>query len=187
MNDTLPYVWVSKQLWLNCELSSSSLSPSGVLPDIQKTFDRGYSDGGLLQTVFVISYMVCAPAFGYLGDRYSRRWIMILGVALWSGTTLAGSFMHSWGWFMTFRALVGIGEASYSTIAPTIISDLFTHNMRSKMLACFYFAIPVGSGLGWVGGLSTGNEKDWFDWKSFFPVIWSDQRQQKHSVIGDMR
>lgn len=132
----------------NCELSSSSLSPSGVLPDIQKTFDRGYSDGGLLQTVFVISYMVCAPAFGYLGDRYSRRWIMILGVALWSGTTLAGSFMHSWGWFMTFRALVGIGEASYSTIAPTIISDLFTHNMRSKMLACFYFAIPVGSGLG---------------------------------------
>lgn len=92
--------------------------------------------------------MICAPAFGYMGDRYSRRWIMILGVALWSGTTLVGSFMTSWGWFMTFRALVGIGEASYSTIAPTIISDMFTHNMRSRMLACFYFAIPVGSGLG---------------------------------------
>lgn len=45
---------------------------------------------------------------------------------------------------MIFRALVGIGEASYSTIAPTIISDMFTHDMRSKMLALFYFAIPVG-------------------------------------------
>jgi hypothetical protein len=42
------------------------------------------------------------------------------------------------------RAIVGIGEASYSTIAPTIISDLFVKEVRSKMLAIFYFAIPVG-------------------------------------------
>jgi MFS family permease len=42
------------------------------------------------------------------------------------------------------RAVVGIGEASYSTIAPTIISDLFVKETRSKMLALFYFAIPVG-------------------------------------------
>lgn len=39
---------------------------------------------------------------------------------------------------------MGIGEASYSTIAPTIISDLFVKDVRSKMLALFYFAIPVG-------------------------------------------
>lgn len=45
---------------------------------------------------------------------------------------------------------VGIGEASYSTIAPTIISDLFVKDTRSKMLALFYFAIPVGSGLGYI-------------------------------------
>ena len=42
------------------------------------------------------------------------------------------------------RALVGIGEASYTTIAPTILSDLFVKEMRSKALAIFYFAIPVG-------------------------------------------
>ena len=42
------------------------------------------------------------------------------------------------------RSIVGIGEASYSTIAPTIISDLFVKETRSKMLAIFYFAIPVG-------------------------------------------
>jgi MFS family permease len=51
---------------------------------------------------------------------------------------------QTYGWFLTLRALVGIGEASYSTIAPTIISDLFVNDMRSKMLALFYFAIPVG-------------------------------------------
>lgn len=42
------------------------------------------------------------------------------------------------------RGLVGIGEASYSTIAPTIIGDLFTKNTRTLMLSVFYFAIPLG-------------------------------------------
>lgn len=101
-----------------------------------------------MQTVFIISYMIFAPIFGYLGDRFSRKAIMAFGITLWGLTTLLGSFMNSFGWFLAFRALVGIGEASYSTIAPTILSDLFIHDLRSKMLAVFYFAIPVGSGLG---------------------------------------
>jgi len=42
------------------------------------------------------------------------------------------------------RSLVGIGEASYSTVAPTIISDMFVDKLRSIMLAIFYFAIPIG-------------------------------------------
>nr|NP_725532.1 spinster, isoform B [Drosophila melanogaster]AAG43825.1 spinster type I [Drosophila melanogaster]AAM70951.1 spinster, isoform B [Drosophila melanogaster] len=135
---------------------------AGVLTDVRNDFDIGNDSAGLLQTVFVISYMVCAPIFGYLGDRYSRPWIMAVGVGLWSTTTLLGSFMKQFGWFIAFRALVGIGEASYSTIAPTIISDLFVHDMRSKMLALFYFAIPVGSGLGYIVGSKTAHlANDW--------------------------
>ncbi|EDX07301.1 GD11163 [Drosophila simulans] len=135
---------------------------AGVLTDVRTDFDIGNDSAGLLQTVFVISYMVCAPIFGYLGDRYSRPWIMAVGVGLWSTTTLLGSFMKQFGWFIAFRALVGIGEASYSTIAPTIISDLFVHDMRSKMLALFYFAIPVGSGLGYIVGSKTAHlANDW--------------------------
>lgn len=42
------------------------------------------------------------------------------------------------------RALVGIGEASYTTIAPTIIGDLFTGARRSIMICAFYILIPVG-------------------------------------------
>ena len=40
--------------------------------------------------------------------------------------------------------MVGIGEASYSTIAPTIIADLFAKDLRTQALMIFYFAIPVG-------------------------------------------
>ena len=46
--------------------------------------------------------------------------------------------------FILMRAAVGIGEASYSTIAPTLISDMFAKDLRSIMLAVFYFAIPIG-------------------------------------------
>lgn len=52
---------------------------AGVLKDIQDEFQIGDDEGGLLQTAFVLSYMICAPIFGYLGDRYSRKWIMALG------------------------------------------------------------------------------------------------------------
>ncbi|XP_032590411.1 protein spinster isoform X1 [Drosophila grimshawi] len=137
---------------------------AGVLTEVQKEFSIDNDSAGLLQTAFVISYMIFAPLFGYLGDRYSRRWLMAVGVALWSTTTLVGSFMGSFGWFITFRALVGIGEASYSTIAPTIISDLFVHSMRSKMLAMFYFAIPVGSGLGYIVGSKTAHLANNWRW-----------------------
>jgi MFS family permease len=89
---------------------------------------------------------------------------MAFGIALWGATTLLGSFMTDFKWFIIARAMVGIGEASYSTIAPTLISDMFIHNMRSKMLAFFYFAIPVGSGLGYIVGSETAKFMGSWEW-----------------------
>lgn len=65
----------------------------GVLGDVKTEFEIGDDKAGLLQTVFVIAYMIFAPIFGYLGDRYSRRSIMAFGVALWCITTFVGSFI----------------------------------------------------------------------------------------------
>lgn len=127
---------------------------AGILYDVQKFYKLGNTEAGLLQTSFIVSYMIMAPIFGYLGDRYSRKLIIAFGVSFWSITTLIGSFIPAnlFGVFIFLRALVGTGEASYSTIAPTIIADLFSKDKRSKMLALFYFAIPVGSGLGYIIG-----------------------------------
>ncbi|XP_067135266.1 protein spinster homolog 1 isoform X2 [Centruroides vittatus] len=127
---------------------------AGVLLKVKIFYNLNDSDAGLLQTSFVISYMIMAPLFGYLGDRYNRKIIIICGILFWSVTTLAGSFVPAehFKLFLFLRALVGTGEASYSTIAPTIIADLFSHSTRSTMLAIFYFAIPIGSGLGYVVG-----------------------------------
>lgn len=137
---------------------------AGVLPDIEHYFGISDTESGLLQTVFICSYMFLAPVFGYLGDRYNRKYIMSGGITFWSLVTLASSYTpeeHFWALLLT-RGLVGVGEASYSTIAPTIIADLYVKGKRTNMLSIFYFAIPVGSGLGYiVGSQVSSRAKDW--------------------------
>ena len=158
-------------------MSTDVNTVAGILEDIKTDFNANNAMMGLLQTAFIASFMVFAPLFGYLGDRYSRKAIMAAGVFLWSVFTLIGSFItgkeenRHLGWsnpdfwsFLACRAMVGIGEASYSTIAPTIISDMFVKNMRSKMLALFYFAIPVGSGLGYIVGSETAEAFGSWQW-----------------------
>uniref|UniRef100_A0A672UUK7 Major facilitator superfamily (MFS) profile domain-containing protein n=1 Tax=Strigops habroptila TaxID=2489341 RepID=A0A672UUK7_STRHB len=65
---------------------------AGVLPDVEDFFSISDSSSGLLQTVFIGSYMVLAPLCGYWGDRRSRKRLLSLGLALWAAATMAGSF-----------------------------------------------------------------------------------------------
>ncbi|KAK9295961.1 hypothetical protein QLX08_009863 [Tetragonisca angustula] len=152
MISRIDWITVSVLCFVNLINYMDRFTIAGMLTEIKNDFKITNDKSGLLQTAFILSYMVFAPFFGYLGDRYNRKVIMSSGVFLWCLTTFIGSYMKTFGWFLLFRALVGIGEASYSTIAPTIISDLFVKDVRSKMLALFYFAIPVGSGLGYITG-----------------------------------
>eukprot|EP00092_Neocalanus_flemingeri_P019181 GFUD01020780.1.p1 GENE.GFUD01020780.1~~GFUD01020780.1.p1 ORF type:complete len:603 (-),score=148.71 GFUD01020780.1:601-2409(-) len=174
---TRQWITVLVLVYVNLINYMDRLTIAGILEDVKKEFNANNAMGGLLQTAFIVSYMIFAPLFGYLGDRYSRKAIMAAGVFLWSIFTLIGSFMSGrpehlekqWGnpdfWaFLGCRAMVGIGEASYSTIAPTIISDMFVKDMRSKMLALFYFAIPVGSGLGYIVGSETAKAFGHWQW-----------------------
>lgn len=174
---TRQWVAVGVLVYVNLINYMDRLTLAGILDDIKLEFNASNAMAGLLQTAFIISYMVFAPLFGYLGDRYSRKAIMAFGVFLWSIFTLIGSFMtgspdhRDKGWanpdywmFLGCRAMVGIGEASYSTIAPTIISDMFVKDVRSRMLALFYFAIPVGSGLGYIVGSETAKLFGHWQW-----------------------
>ncbi|KAF3813429.1 hypothetical protein GH733_018582 [Mirounga leonina] len=136
---------------------------AGMLLDIQNFFQISDSSAGLLQTVFICSLLLSAPVFGYLGDRHGRKATLSVGILLWSGAGLSSSFIspqHSWLFFLS-RGVVGIGSASYSTIAPTVLDDLFVRDQRTRVLAIFYIFIPIGSGLGYVLGSAvlqlTGN------------------------------
>ncbi|CAJ0579129.1 unnamed protein product, partial [Mesorhabditis spiculigera] len=153
-NNSKKYVVVMALLFVNLLNYMDRFTIAGILSELQAYFDMNDKEAGMLQTVFIVFYMFCAPLCGYLGDRYNRKLIMISGLIIWILAVLSSSFVtknHYWV-FLFLRGVVGIGEASYSTVAPTIIADIFTGSARSTVLMIFYFAVPVGSGMGYIGG-----------------------------------
>ena len=109
---------------------------------------------GSLMSGFLVVYTLTAPIFGALGDRRSRPRLIALGVACWSFATALSGFAGSYLALLAARASVGVGEAAYVTIAPSLLSDYFPVRQRGRVMAIFFCAIPVGSALGYVvGGL----------------------------------
>ncbi|RMG99657.1 MAG: MFS transporter [Deltaproteobacteria bacterium] len=125
-----------------------------VLEPVRAEFGLSGTEAGLLGSVFMVVYMCVAPLTGYLGDRARRTRIVALCALAWSLATAATALAGSYAQLLVLRALVGVGEAGYAAIAPSLVADRFTPDRRGRALAWFYLAIPVGSALGFVvGGL----------------------------------
>ncbi len=145
---------------------------AAVIPDIKATFLAGAPDAnskaGLLTTAFLLSYMLMAPLFGWMADRYSRWLIIGLSVGLWSLASGASGLATGFMMLLLTRVFLGVGEAGYGPAAPTIISDCYPVEKRGQVLAWFFMAIPVGSALGYAfGGLMT----KWMDWRWAFYLV----------------
>ena len=140
---------------------------NAVQPLIQDEFHVGDAQIGRLTTVFLIFYTLAAPVMGPLADRYSRRLIVALGAFAWSGITLLTAFVHSYDSLLIRHTLVGVGEASFVTISPTFVADLFPESKRGRVLGIFYLAIPVGFALGYLVGGYFGTR---FGWRAPFYV-----------------
>jgi MFS family permease len=122
---------------------------------------------GTLATGFLLVYMLAAPVFGALGDRRARPRLIAFGVACWSLATALSGLATSYATLLAARAAVGIGEAAYGTIAPSLLADFFPESRRGRVMAVFFCAIPVGSALGFiVGGLVDAH----FGWRMAFFV-----------------
>lgn len=135
--------------------------PSAVKPLFKK--ELGFTDAQTAYplTAFVVVYMLTSPFLGSLADRWSRKWLLAIGVALWSLATAGGALATGIVSFIFARSLVGIGEAAYATIAPSLISDYFPPERRNRILTIFYVAIPVGSAIGFILGGAVGSAYGW--------------------------
>ena len=134
---------------------------NAVQPLIQSEFHVSDAQIGRLTTVFLIFYTLAAPFMGPLADRYSRRLIISLGAFAWSGATLLTAVTHSYDALLIRHTLVGVGEASFVTISPTVVADLFPESVRGRVLGFFYLAIPVGFALGYPIGGYFGTHYGW--------------------------
>jgi multidrug resistance protein len=132
-----------------------------VQPLVQTEFHLSNAQVGYLTSAFLGFYMIAAPFVGPLADRYSRKLIIILGAVFWSGLTLLTAFTHNYWELLVRHTLVGVGEATFVTIAPTFVADLFAENKRGRILGVFYLAIPVGVAAGYLLGGKLSPQYGW--------------------------
>jgi MFS family permease len=138
-----------------------------VQPLVQDEFHLTNVQIGYLTSAFLIFYTLAAPFVGPLADRYSRKVIIALGGIFWSALTLLTAVTHTYTELLIRHTLVGVGEATFVTIAPTFVADLFAEERRGRILGVFYLAIPVGSAAGYLLG---GNLAPHYGWRFPFYI-----------------
>ena len=133
----------------------------GAQPLIQREFHSTDQQMGALTTAMFIFYMIAAPLTGWLGDRYSRKPLIVAGAVLWSLATLGTIWVHSYWTLYARQAFVGIGEATFTIFAPAVLADFYPERERNRVLSIFYIAIPVGAALGYLAGGELGTIYGW--------------------------
>ncbi len=132
-----------------------------VFPLIKADFGISDTELGFLGSAFMLSYMLIAPVFGWLGDHWNRVRLASTGVVIWSFATILAGFAPGYRSLLAARATVGVGEASFGTVSPGLIADFFEKEKRGSVLSWFYVAIPVGSALGYLLGGVLGQRFGW--------------------------
>jgi MFS family permease len=118
--------------------------------------DLGLTDaqmGFLFGTAFAVFYALFGIPLGRLADVWTRRTLIALGLAFWSGMTALSGLAQSFTQLAAARIGVGIGEASASPAAYSLLSDWFPPRRRATVLAIYSSGIYIGAGLGlMIGG-----------------------------------
>ena len=123
-----------------------------VVGRLKDSFILSSTQLGLIQTCFELVYVITSPLFGYLGDRYDRRYILVSTLAIANVSGFICSFVPDGAFvtFVFFRAILASAEAAFSNIAPTLIGDMFVGKTRTLVISLFQFAIPIGCGVGYI-------------------------------------
>jgi MFS family permease len=111
---------------------------------------------GLLNGVaFGLFFATLGIPLGWLSDRWSRKGVMALGVAMWTLATAACGLVHSFPELMAARILVGAGEAGLVPAAYSMISDRFPKGTLARAMSVFQVGGWVGTGLAFIIAGST--------------------------------
>jgi MFS transporter, Spinster family, sphingosine-1-phosphate transporter len=140
---------------------------AATLPLMLASLSISDAAGGLLQSAFILTYAIVCPFIGWAGDRSPRMRLAAAGVFVWSAATVASGLAPTYAVLLAARAIVGVGEASYAVVTPSLLSDCYPPERRARVLGIFYAAIPVGSALGYIVGGLVGEH---FGWRAAFFV-----------------
>ena len=118
--------------------------------------DLGLTDaqmGFLFGTAFAVFFAIFGIPLGRLADVWTRRTLIALGLTFWSAMTALSGLARGFGELAAARIGVGVGEASASPAAYSLLSDYFPPRRRATVLAIYSSGIYLGAGCGlMIGG-----------------------------------
>lgn len=151
----------TRQAWyivilLMCAYTMSMLDRtiiSLLIEPIQRDFRISDTQFGLLQGfAFILFYSMAGVPIGWLVDRTSRRAVVAWGITLWSGMTIFSGFASSFVHLFIARMGVGVGEASLSPAAYSMMGDMFSREKLSRAVSVYLIGAMIGSGLAFLFG-----------------------------------
>ncbi|MGH8445522.1 MAG: spinster family MFS transporter [Solimonas sp.] len=117
--------------------------------------DLGISDTEmslLMGFSFALFYTICGIPLAWWADRGSRRKLIALGAFAWSLATAASGLAQRYGHLLAARIGVGVGEASLSPAAYSLITDYFPRERRATAISLFGTGVYIGSGVAFLLG-----------------------------------
>ena len=128
--------------------------------------DLGVTDaqmGFLYGTVFAVFYAVFGIPLARFADVWVRRSLISLGLMFWSAMTALSGLVRSFPVLALYRIGVGVGEASASPAAYSMLSDYYSTRVRSTVLAIYSSGVYIGGGIGlFLGGFILETWGDWY-------------------------
>ncbi len=120
---------------------------------IRATFSISDTQYSLLAGLaFAIFYSIMGLPLARIADRHSRRWLIAIGISFWSLMTAACGLAQGFWQLFLARMGVGVGEATLSPAAYSLISDYFPKHMLARAFSVFTLGVTIGSGLAYMIG-----------------------------------
>lgn len=113
--------------------------------------------GLILGPAFAIFYATMGLPLGWLADRVRRTWIVTVGITVWSLATAACGLAKNFWQLFTARMAVGVGEATLSPCALSMIADSFPKEKRGKPVAFYAAALSLGAAIASLAGAAVLN------------------------------
>lgn len=140
-----------------------------LLEDIKGELLLSDTQLGLLSGLaFAVFYATLGIPVAWLADRWNRRNIIAIALALWSAMTALCGLAQNFGQLLAARIGVGVGEAGSSPPSHSIIADLYPPGQRASAMAIYSLGVTVGAGAGTIIG---GTLAFYFDWRTAFFAV----------------
>jgi MFS family permease len=164
------YPWaVVGMLWFICFFNYADRQAiAAILPALEDEFGFSKSQQGLIAAAFMWVYALSAPLAGGIGDRTSRKMLILGGLFVWSivtGFTAACSKLWQ---FVFVRGAEGLGETFYFPASMSLVSDYHSKRTRSRAMSIHQTSVYAGTiGGSWFAGWMA----EVYDWRYPFVIL----------------